>query len=81
MCGAEHVGGANASCVKKCLKGGADAGHPEWAAQAMVLVLDDSQKVLTVKNPEALSGREAKHVVVDVVAEEDGAIRVVRVVQ
>ncbi|HWW61115.1 MAG TPA: hypothetical protein VN181_07100 [Thermoanaerobaculia bacterium] len=80
-CGAEHAkAGSSASCVRKCIKGGASVGHPEWAAQAMVLVLDESEKIYVVHNPESLLGREAEHVVVDAVIDGD-ALRVVRVVQ
>jgi hypothetical protein len=62
MCGAEHVGGKNASCVTKCLKGGAAVGHPEWEAQAMVLVVDGSERILVVDNPDTLISRAAQHV-------------------
>ena len=69
-CGAEHAKeGSSASCVRKCIKEG-----------AMVLVLDDSEKIYVVHNPESLLGREAEHVVVDAVVDADG-LRVVRLVQ
>ncbi|HVR41064.1 MAG TPA: hypothetical protein VMU84_18365 [Thermoanaerobaculia bacterium] len=80
-CGVEHAkAGSSASCVRKCLKGGASAGHPEWKAQAMVLVLDDTQKIYVVNNPESLLGREAEHVVVEAIVDGE-ALRVLRVVQ
>jgi hypothetical protein len=63
-CTIEHVGGKGADCVRKCVKGGAHIGHPEWAAQAMVLVLDGTNQVVVVDNPESLTGREAQHVAV-----------------
>lgn len=63
-CGAEHVGGKGADCVRKCIKGGAHIGHPEWEAQAMVLVVDDTNQILIVDNPDTLTGREAQHVIV-----------------
>ena len=65
MCAAEHVGGANPSCVKKCLTGGAAVGHPEWEAQAMVLVVDGTNQILTVDNPALLAGHEAQLVTVE----------------
>jgi hypothetical protein len=63
-CGAAHVGGKNPECVTKCLKGGAHIGHPEWTAQAMVIVVDGSESLMVVDNPEKLTGREAQHVIV-----------------
>ena len=62
-CGKEHVGGKNPDCVRKCMKGGADIGHPEWTAQAMVIVEDDTERIYVVANPEKLLGREAQHVI------------------
>ena len=79
-CGAAHVGGKNPSCVRKCLKGGAHVGHPEWTAQAMVLVLDGDERIVTIANPEALLGREAEHVTVEGVLEGD-TLRVTSVVR
>jgi hypothetical protein len=64
-CGAAHVGGKNPSCVQKCIKGGAHVGHPEWTPQAMVLVVDGSEQVLVIENPEVLVGKEAMHVTVE----------------
>jgi len=61
-CTVAHVGGKNPDCVRKCVKGGAHIGHPEWAPQAMVLVVDETEAVLVVENPETLAGREATHV-------------------
>ena len=79
-CGVQHVGGKNPDCVRKCMKGGAHIGHPEWTPQAMVLVLDGSEKIVTIANPEALIGREAKHVTVEARVEGESAeiIRVLR---
>jgi len=62
-CGKEHVGGKNPECVLKCMKGGADIGHPEWAPQPLVIVEDDSERILVVDNPDKLRGREAQHVI------------------
>jgi hypothetical protein len=47
-----HAGGED--CAKKCIKEGA----------AMVVVTDTDQKVLTVKNPEALNDHVGHHVAV-----------------
>ena len=76
MCGASHVGGKNAECVRKCVKGGAHVGHPEWTAQAMVLVLDDTNDVVVISNPEKLAGHEAEHVKVTARVGEDKSIEV-----
>ncbi|HKR65351.1 MAG TPA: hypothetical protein VJZ00_16585, partial [Thermoanaerobaculia bacterium] len=79
-CGAEHVGGKGADCVRKCVKGGAHIGHPEWEAQAMVLVVDKTEQILVIDNPELLAGREAQHVTLK--AETNGDhLRVLEVVQ
>ena len=53
-CGAKGANAAAAACTKKCLAAGAD----------IVVVTDNDQKVLTVKNPEALKGHEGHHVAV-----------------
>ena len=79
-CGAAHVGGKNPECVTKCLKGGAHIGHPEWTPQAMVLVVDDTEQILVVDNPESLTGREAKHVIVRARLDGD-RLRVVEVLR
>lgn len=77
-CTVQHVGGKGADCVRKCMKGGAHIGHPEWTPQAMVLVVDGSNQVLVVENPETLVGREAEHVTVEGTVEGE-RIRVTRV--
>jgi hypothetical protein len=53
-CGVKGANEGAAECTKKCLAGGA----------SMVVVTDKDQKVLTVKNPEALKGHEGHHVAV-----------------
>ncbi|HUM05229.1 MAG TPA: hypothetical protein VLT90_07195 [Terriglobales bacterium] len=53
-CGAKGAHEGAAECTKKCIEGGA----------SMVVVTDGDQKVLTVKNPEALKGHEGHHVAV-----------------
>jgi hypothetical protein len=53
-CGAKGANAGAAECTKKCLKEGAK----------MVVVTDGDQKVLTVENPDALTGHEGHHVAV-----------------
>ena len=61
-CGAQHTKGGGADCVRKCLRGGASVGHPEWKAQRMVFVADADGQIWIVDNPEALKGHEGEHV-------------------
>jgi len=53
-CGAKGANAGAAECTKKCLKAGAK----------MVVVTDGDQKVLTVDNPDVLTGHEGHHVAV-----------------
>ncbi len=53
-CGAKGANAGAAECTKKCLQAGAK----------MVVVTDSDQKVLTVDNPDALTGHEGHHVAV-----------------
>lgn len=53
-CGAKGANAGAAECTKKCLAAGAK----------MVVVTDSDQKVLTVDNPDALTGHEGHHVAV-----------------
>jgi pectin methylesterase-like acyl-CoA thioesterase len=53
-CGAKNAGAKGAECTKKCIAAGAK----------MVVVTDGDQKVLTVENPDALTGHEGHHVAV-----------------
>lgn len=53
-CGAKGANAKAAECTKKCLAAGAK----------VVVVTDSDQKVLTVDNPDALSGHEGHHVAV-----------------
>jgi len=53
-CGVKGAHEGAAECTKKCLEGGA----------SMVVVTDKDQKILTVKNPDALKGHEGHHVAV-----------------
>lgn len=53
-CGAKGANEKAAECTKKCLASGAK----------MVVVTDTDQKVLTVDNPDKLTGHEGHHVAV-----------------
>jgi hypothetical protein len=53
-CGAKGANAGAEACTKKCLESGA----------SLVVVTDKDQKVLTVKNPDALKGHEGHHVAV-----------------
>jgi putative cell wall-binding protein len=53
-CGAKGANAGAAECTKKCIQGGAKT----------VVVTDKDQKVLTVDNPDALTGHEGHHVAV-----------------
>ena len=53
-CGAKGANAKAAECTKKCIAAGAK----------MVVVTDSDQKVLTVDNPDALTGHEGHHVAV-----------------
>lgn len=53
-CGAKGANAKAAECTKKCIAGGAK----------VVVVTDSDQKVLTVDNPDALTGHEGHHVAV-----------------
>ncbi len=53
-CGVKGANEGAAECTKKCIKEGA----------SMVVVTDKDQKILTVKNPDALKGHEGHHVAV-----------------
>src|ERR1700736_221985 len=53
-CGAKGANAKAEACTKKCLAAGAK----------VVVVTDADQKVLMVKNPEALKGHEGHHVAV-----------------
>jgi len=61
-CGTLHVKPGREDCVRKCRRGGAAIGHPEWTPQRLVLVTDTDEKIWIVENPESLNGREGRHV-------------------
>jgi len=54
MCGAKGAAAGHDACTKKCLDKGAK----------MVVVTDADKKILTVDNPDALTGHEGHHVAV-----------------
>jgi hypothetical protein len=54
QCGVKGANEKAAECTKKCIAKGAK----------MVVVTDGDQKVLTVENPDALTGHEGHHVAV-----------------
>ena len=78
-CGAEHTKPGGAGCIRKCMKGGQDIGHPEWKPQRAVFVSDADKKVWIVQNPEAMRGREGEHV--KLTGRFDAARNSVRVVE
>src|SRR5258708_4759560 len=55
-CGAKHTQPGGADCVRKCLKGGQDIGHPEWVAQKMVFVTDGDKTILGGDEPGCAEG-------------------------
>src|ERR1700722_8174944 len=61
-CGRAHMKPGGADCIRKCMKGGADIGHPEWKPGRMVFVKDKGKKIFYVTNPEFLKGKEGEHV-------------------
>ena len=61
-CGADHTKPGREDCVRKCLRGGASVGHPEWKPQRMVFVDDRSKEIWIVENPGALKDLEGAHV-------------------
>ena len=61
-CGALHTKRGGGDCVRKCIKGGQEAGHPEWKPQRVVIVSDGDNKIWFVTNPGVLRGLEGEHV-------------------
>jgi hypothetical protein len=53
-CKEQHTQPGGKDCVKKCLRGGAHIGHPEWTPQKMVFIAESDQKIWTVENSEPL---------------------------
>ena len=62
-CGAQHTQAGGADCVRKCWRGGASVGHPEWKPQRAVFVADSDQGIWIVENPEAVKNFPGAHVV------------------
>jgi hypothetical protein len=61
-CEAMHSGSGHGDCIRKCARGGAAIGHPEWKPQPLVLVKEPDQSVWKVDNPSSLSGLEGEKV-------------------
>lgn len=81
-CGALHTKPGGEGCIRKCLRGGAAIGHPEWLPQRVVLVSDRDQKIWIVENPQSLDGREGKHVEVQATLDlPKGSLRIGRVLE
>jgi hypothetical protein len=78
-CGAKHTRAGGAGCIKKCMKGGQDVGHPEWKPQRPVFVADRDGKIWIVENPDAIEGQEGRHVTI--MGRLDAAKNTVRVRQ
>jgi hypothetical protein len=76
-CGVQHTKAGGADCVRKCWRGGASVGHPEWKPQRAVFVEDDDHGIWTVENPEAVANFPAEHVVL--VGQFDSAKKTIRV--
>jgi hypothetical protein len=78
-CGAKHTRAGGAGCIRKCMRGGEDIGHPEWKPQRAVFVADRDGKVWIVENPETIRGQEGRHVTIT--ARLDATKNTVRVKQ
>jgi hypothetical protein len=65
-CGAKHTESGHADCIRKCIRGGAGIGHPEWKAQPPVLVKESDRSVWIIDNPSSLNGLEGQKVRADV---------------
>lgn len=65
-CGAKHSEPGHADCIRKCTRGGAAIGHPEWKSQPLVLVRESDRSVWIIDNPSSLSGLEGQRVRADV---------------
>jgi hypothetical protein len=64
--GAKHSEPGHADCIRKCIRGGAAIGHPEWKPQPLVLVKESDRSVWIIDNPSSLSGLEGQRVRADV---------------
>jgi hypothetical protein len=70
-CGADHTKPGGKDCVEKCIKGGADIGHPEWKPQDRVFVEETEKKVWLLTNPDSLKGYEGDHVSISAKIQND----------
>ena len=70
-CGTDHMKDGGKDCVKKCIKGGADIGHPEWKPQARVFVEEKEKKIWTLTNPDSLKGYEGDHITISAKIQDD----------
>lgn len=61
-CGAKHSGPGHADCIRKCARGGAAIGHPEWKPQPLVLVKEPDRSVWIVDNQSSLTGLDGERV-------------------
>jgi hypothetical protein len=64
-CKEQHAKPGGKDCVKKCLRGGAHVGHPEWTPQKMMFVEANNKNVWNILNPEALRGYEGEFVLIN----------------
>jgi len=76
-CGDMHDGAGHGDCIRKCARGGAAIGHPEWKPQPLVLVREADHSVWAVDNPSSLSGFEG--VKVRAVVKADAAKKAVHI--
>jgi hypothetical protein len=76
-CGAKHSESGQTDCIRKCNRGGAAIGHPEWKPRPLVLVKESDHSVWTVDNPSSLVGLEGQKV--QVVIEMDSSTKGVHV--
>lgn len=63
-CGASHMKEGGASCVRKCWRGGAAVGHPEWKPQKAVFVADEDHAAWAVENMDAVKEFASEHITV-----------------
>jgi hypothetical protein len=81
-CGAKHSEPGHADCIRKCIRGGAAVGHPEWKPQPLVLVKESDHSVWIIDNPSSLSGLEGQRVRANVeIDASKKAVHVKRVAQ
>jgi hypothetical protein len=71
-CGAMHSGPGHADCIRKCARGGAVIGHPEWKPHPLVLIRGSDQSIWIVDNPSSLSGLEGQRVRAEVKVDAAG---------